>query len=76
MTTVAARPLAAAPVPGGAALRLVASAGGRSTLEDVISGVWEDLAAGRSAACPVCASPLRARRAEPAACVACGSTLS
>lgn len=31
------------------------------TLEDVISGAWEELSAHRAAACPICDGPLMAR---------------
>jgi len=31
------------------------------TLEDVISGAWEDLAAHRTAACPICTGALEPR---------------
>jgi hypothetical protein len=55
--------------------------GGRATLEDLVSGAWEGLAAGRSVACPVCGGELRARPVASAAgsaggrCRDCGSTL-
>lgn len=42
-----------------------------STLEDVVLGAWEDLAARGRARCPVCAGEL-----EPAGCAGCGSELS
>ena len=57
-----------------------ASRGG-PTLDDVIVGVWEGLASGRAAACPVCAGPLTPRYgaagAAPVAarCRDCGSEL-
>ena len=43
----------------------------RSTLEDIVLGAWEDLAARGRAECPVCHGEL-----EPAGCVSCGSELS
>ena len=56
-------------------------AGGGPTLEDVISGAWEGLAATRTAPCPVCAGTLVARYGSgpgPVAgrCRDCGSELS
>ena len=55
--------------------------GGGPTLEDVISGVWEGLAATRTAPCPVCSGTLVARYGSgpgPVAgrCRDCGSELS
>jgi hypothetical protein len=32
--------------------------GGEATLADVVAGAWEDLAAARAVACPVCAGEL------------------
>jgi hypothetical protein len=57
-----------------------ASRGG-PTLDDLIVGVWEGLAAGRVARCPVCTGPLTSRFGAGAAPVAarcrdCGSELS
>lgn len=56
-------------------------AGGGPTLEDVISGAWEGLAATSTAPCPVCAGTLVARYGAGAGPVAgrcrdCGSELS
>jgi len=56
-------------------------AGGGPTLEDVISGAWEGLAATRTAPCPVCSGTLVARYGSGAGPVAgrcrdCGSELS
>jgi hypothetical protein len=42
------------------------------TLEDVILGAWEDLAAGRHAECPVCGGSMSMLRG----CDGCGSELS
>ena len=42
------------------------------TLEDVILGVWEDLAAGNPAECPVCHGQMRVS----SGCESCGSELS
>jgi hypothetical protein len=57
-----------------------ASRGG-PTLDDLIVGVWEGLASGRAAACPVCSGTLAPRFGAGAAPVAarcrdCGSELS
>jgi hypothetical protein len=51
------------------ATRLFESSG--STLEDIVLGAWEDLAARGSAECPVCAGEL-----EVGGCLTCGSELS
>ncbi len=53
---------------------------GRSTLDELIVGVWEDLTAHHAAACPVCAAEMRPRYGSGAApvggrCTGCGSTL-
>ncbi|MEK6276948.1 MAG: hypothetical protein AABM29_02915 [Actinomycetota bacterium] len=45
---------------------------GGSTLEDVILGAWEDLAAGGPAECPVCGGRMR----PAGGCDDCGSDLS
>ena len=42
------------------------------TLEDVVLGAWEDLAAGGPAECPVC----RGRLQMSGGCQSCGSELS
>lgn len=76
MTALAAPSLVPSPAPAGGVLRLVGAHGGRSTLEDVVSGVWEDLAAGRPAGCPVCTASMRRTASGDAACGACGSRLS
>jgi hypothetical protein len=57
-----------------------ASRGG-PTLDDLIVGVWEGLASGRAASCPVCTGPLAPRFGAGAApvgarCRDCGSELS
>lgn len=55
--------------------------GGESTLEELITGVWEGLAAHGTAVCPICAGPMQAEhgpRARPIAgrCERCGTRLS
>jgi len=54
------------------------AAGGGSTLEQLVSGVWEDLAARALAVCLVCGGDMRLWRGHglPAACGGCGSELS
>ena len=42
------------------------------TLEDIVLGAWEDLAAGGPAECPVCHGTLR----MAGGCQSCGSELS
>jgi hypothetical protein len=42
------------------------------TLEDVVLGAWEDLAAGGPAECPVCGGEMR----PVGGCRSCGSDLS
>ncbi len=51
------------------------------TLDDVLSGVWEDLVAHRAAACPICGGAMTPRSGSgPAAvggaCAACGTQLA
>jgi hypothetical protein len=53
---------------------------GRRTLDELIVGVWEDLAARHAAACPVCGAAMRPRYGSGAApvggrCTGCDSTL-
>ncbi len=55
--------------------------GGEPTLDDVIAGAWEGLAAHRSVECPVCGGALEPQygaQARPVGgrCRDCGSTLS
>jgi hypothetical protein len=50
-------------------------ANGGLTLEQVISGAWEDLAARTCAACPVCGGEMR-RFGEAGHCGGCGGSLS
>ena len=59
---------------------LPAGSGGQATLEDVISGVWEGLAAHRSVACPICAGHMAPRYGAGAApvggrCHDCGTAI-
>ena len=55
--------------------------GGRATLEELVSGVWEGLAGHRTVACPVCGGEMAPRYgaggAEPVGgrCTSCHSTL-
>jgi len=51
------------------------------TLEDVISGAWEDLIAHRTATCPICSAAMDPRYGPGASavggrCSACGSGLT
>jgi hypothetical protein len=67
------RPAVAAPAP---APRSQAP----RTLDDLISGAWEDLATHRTVACPVCTGPMAPRYGSGARpvggrCRRCGSTL-
>ena len=49
------------PAPRSAAERLQASPREGRTLEDVLSGAWEDLTAHRSATCPICHGAMKPR---------------
>ena len=55
--------------------------GGRATLEDVLSGAWEGLAAHRTVSCPVCGGEMAPRYGAGGAapvggrCTSCHSTL-
>lgn len=55
-------------------LHFVARREGR-TLEDVISGAWEDLTAHRTATCPICSAEMTPRYGSGASAVGgrCGS---
>jgi hypothetical protein len=64
---------------GDAAPRAAAERG-RVTLDEVVVGAWEGLAAHHAAACPVCRGEMRPRYGSGAApvggrCSGCGSTL-
>ena len=64
---------------GDAAPRAAAERG-RLTLDEVIVGAWESLAAHHAVACPVCGGEMRPRYGSGAApvggrCTGCGSTL-
>ena len=59
----------------------VDAAEGGATLDDVIVGVWETLAADRVAPCPVCGAAMQARfgahaRPVDGRCGSCGATLA
>jgi hypothetical protein len=56
-----ARPSILGPCPGDERSATDFAPGGGPTLEDVISGAWEGLAATRTAPCPICAGTLIAR---------------
>ncbi len=55
--------------------------GGRASLEDVLSGAWEGLAAHRTVGCPVCSGPMAPRYGASGVapvggrCGDCGSVL-
>lgn len=60
---------------------LFSDVGGEPTLDEVMSGVWEGLAAHGRAACPVCGGEMLARegahaRTSQGRCRDCGTTLS
>jgi hypothetical protein len=66
----------------GTDLQLFGNGGGEeATLADVIAGAWEDLAAARAVACPVCAGELAPRIVTAsgdlvaARCADCGTEL-
>jgi hypothetical protein len=81
MTTLVVEPLLdvspEAAVPG----RRGAGPGGGLTLEGLLSGAWEGLAARASVACPVCTGDMRPRGADAAGrpvgggCRDCGTEL-
>ena len=62
-------------------LHLFGDGGGEATLADVIAGAWEDLAAARAVACPICAGELAPGITTPAGelvvarCADCGAQL-
>jgi hypothetical protein len=66
-------------------LSLFDGAGSEPTLDDVLAGVWEGLAARAAATCPICGERMEAvtgsdRERQPAPeaarCTGCGSALS
>ncbi len=64
-----------------AAPSLLDRLGGEPTLDELLFGVWEGLAADRPAACPICGAQLVPRygaHARPIGgrCESCGSSLS
>jgi hypothetical protein len=53
----------------------------RTTLEELIAGVWEGLAVRGTSSCPVCGAAMEARygahaRPVDGRCVSCGATLA
>jgi len=58
--------------------KLTAARGRARSLDEVLGGVWEDLAGGRTAMCLVCGGSVAPRAGESAGgeCRDCGSTLS
>ena len=69
MSTAVAEPAVATRKLARSAERLFEPSG--STLEDIVLGAWEDLAARGHAECPVCHS----EELEPGGCARCGSEL-
>ena len=60
---------------------LFTDVGGEPTLDDLVTGVWEGLAAQQPAACPLCAGTMIAAygahaRPTEGRCTDCGTTLS
>jgi hypothetical protein len=71
--------------PRSQSLPLFDGAGGEPTLDDVLAGVWEGLAARATAPCPLCGERMepvvearsdRDRAPHGARCTSCGSSLS
>jgi hypothetical protein len=73
---------AAGPQSGGAVLRSdAAGLGGEPTLDALLAGVWEGLAAHKPVACPLCGGEMRPEygaHARPlgGGCQSCGTRLS
>jgi hypothetical protein len=80
VTTLVVEPLfAVSPAAGEPGGRSVGPGGGL-TLEGLLSGAWEGLAARSRVTCPVCAGEMRPRTAAPAGplaggCRDCGAEL-
>ena len=82
--TVADRPPAPVAEPVGGDLHvhdLRVTAGGGPTLDDLVVGVWEGLAAHRTVACPACGEAMKPRYGAGAApvggrCQGCGTTIN
>jgi hypothetical protein len=54
---------------------------GEPTLDDLLAGVWRELADGRTVACPVCCSAMEPTRSTTTGalagrCTGCGSALA
>ena len=69
------------PASPGAEPTLFDDLGGEPTLEDLVSGVWEGLAARRVVECPVCSAEMHPEYGVHALpiggrCKSCGSTLA
>jgi hypothetical protein len=69
VTTAVAEPLT---VPDEAGMT---RSGGGATLDELVSGVWEDLALRGRAACPVCGTQLRRAGEKSGRCDGCASEL-
>jgi hypothetical protein len=52
------------------------AAGGRITLDELVSGAWAGLAAGAPVACPVCDDRMDPATAGSGSCRACGAELT
>ena len=63
------------PAPATAPATPESAAAPVPTLEDLVCGTWDELAAGRATACPVCAQPMAPRWSAGAGVVGgrCGS---
>jgi hypothetical protein len=81
MTTLVIEPIFEASPAAVAPGSRRAGPGGGLTLEGLLSGAWEGLAARASVACPVCAGEMRPRGADAAGrpvgggCRDCGAAL-
>ena len=69
MTTAVADPLAVADAG------VVPRSGGDVTLDELVTGIWEDLALRGRAACPVCGEAMQRGAGAPGRCGGCASEL-
>jgi hypothetical protein len=69
VTTALADPIARPEV------RAVLARGGGPTLDELVTGAWEDLVVRGHAACPVCGEGMRMAAGAPGRCGGCASEL-
>jgi DnaJ-class molecular chaperone len=69
-------PARPAPAPAQHRHRASPAAGGRLTLDELISGAWAALSAGAPVACPVCGGRMAPTGTGAGSCGSCSTELS